>query len=191
MPQNRKPLFFVLLVVATQGVTAAKTKIQEENYSIIRIGNECRISTENISGCQDGWQEEKEWRVNNTTIAILTQDNALNCIYPCINLTHQEISLNCTLIKNTQIKYICIKDQVDEFTHNFKGKDIQEWLPSIPNLTTVPPESETPKVKKPTHIGIAIAIFVCIGIVTPAFLVLLKKKRQKISEQHAAEENFV
>ncbi|GCB68023.1 hypothetical protein scyTo_0013768 [Scyliorhinus torazame] len=93
----QKPIFFVLLVVATQG--------------------------ENISGCQDGWQEEKELSVNNTPFAILTQDNPLNCIYPCKNLTHQEIWLNCTLINDTLIKYTCTKDKkVYEFTHNFKGK---------------------------------------------------------------------
>ncbi|XP_072365737.1 uncharacterized protein [Scyliorhinus torazame] len=188
----QKPIFFVLLVVATQGVTAAESNIQEGNYPNIRVGNECRISTENISGCQDGWQEEKELSVNNTPFAILTQDNPLNCIYPCKNLTHQEIWLNCTLINDTLIKYTCTKDKkVYEFTHNFKGKDIQERLPSVPNLTTVTPESQTRKVKKPTHIGIIIAI--CIGIVVLIVLgVLLKMKCQKISEQNPAEqENFV
>ncbi|GCB68020.1 hypothetical protein scyTo_0013767 [Scyliorhinus torazame] len=59
----------------------------------------------------------------NTPIAILTQDNPLTCIYPCINLTHQEIWLNCTLINDTLIKYTCTKHKkVYEFTHNFKDK---------------------------------------------------------------------
>ncbi|GCB79812.1 hypothetical protein scyTo_0018812 [Scyliorhinus torazame] len=60
-------LYFFLLAVITK-VTMA----QEKTYPIIDVGNECRIKTGNIfSGCPAGWQEEKEWNVDNKPVAIL------------------------------------------------------------------------------------------------------------------------
>ncbi|XP_072365731.1 uncharacterized protein [Scyliorhinus torazame] len=146
-------LYFFLLAVITK-VTMA----QEKTYPIIDVGNECRIKTGNIfSGCPAGWQEEKEWNVDNKPVAILVHGKPSNCTRPCLNLQHQEIWLNCTLIKHALVKHTCrcTKDnQVDEVTFYFR--DIQELVSPFENLTTVSPESHTPTSKaEHMHIGSA------------------------------------
>ncbi|XP_078084850.1 uncharacterized protein LOC144503803 isoform X2 [Mustelus asterias] len=155
--QNQKPIFIILLITATQGVIAAEATVQEEIYPIIHIGNECRIKTENISsGCPVGWQEEKEWNVNNGPIAILGKGKPLHCIEPCIKLQDQEIWLDCIAINYTLVKYTyrCTKSNtVDEFTIYFK-----EQVPSFPNETTVTPEPQTPKTEGRKYIGTAVSI---------------------------------
>ncbi|XP_041039936.1 proline-rich receptor-like protein kinase PERK2 [Carcharodon carcharias] len=165
MLQTQKLLFILLTVTAK--VTAEEAMIQEKTYPITHIGNECRIKTKNISsGCSFGWQEEKEWNVDNRPIAILEKGKPLNCIEPCINLWYHEIWLNCTAIKYTLVKYTyrCTKDnQVDEFSLHFKA-DMQERVSSFPNLTAVTPESQPPKLKVENHMHIGIGISIVIVV---------------------------
>ncbi|XP_078390311.1 uncharacterized protein LOC144672330 [Cetorhinus maximus] len=166
MLQMQKLLFILLNMTAN--VTAEEAMIQEKTYPIIHFGNECRIKTKNISsGCPFGWQEEKEWIVDNRPIAILEKGKPLNCIEPCRNLSYHEIWLNCTAIKHTLVKctYRCTKDnQVDEFSLHFK--DMQERVSSFPNLTAVTPESQPPRLEVENHMHIGIGIsFVIVVLV--------------------------
>ncbi|XP_038652966.1 uncharacterized protein LOC119965973 isoform X2 [Scyliorhinus canicula] len=161
MFQTLNLLFFLLAVIT-------KVTAQEKTYPITDVGNGCRINTGNIfSGCLAGWQEEKEWNVDNKPVAILVLGKSSNCTDPCLNLQRQEIWLNCTLVKHALVKLVCRctkEKQLDEATFYFR--DIQEQVSPFENLTTASPESLSPTSKaEHMHIGIGISIVIVVLVV--------------------------